>query len=84
MAPEDTAELAARATIGVECHVASATLAPVPTDWPWRTPEERAATQAACLADLTENPITKDDTLESLDAALRLALVRRIAAGVAE
>lgn len=83
MTDEEIAEVAARATVGVDCHVAAACIADVPTDWPWRTPEARASTQAACLADLTAHPITEGDTVESLDAALRVALVRRIALGLA-
>ena len=82
MTNEDIAELAARATVGVDCHVAAACLADVPTDWPWLTPEARAATQAACLADLAAHPVSEADTLEDLDAALRVALVRRIARAV--
>lgn len=82
MKPDIIAELAAAATVAVEWHVAQATDATPPTPWIARPPEQRAALIEGALADLAAHPVTEADTLEQLDADLRVALARRIARAV--
>ena len=82
MRPEDTAELVAQVTAAVEWHVAQATDATPPSPLIARTPEQRAALIAGALADIAAHPVSDADTLEQLDADLRVALARRIARAV--
>jgi hypothetical protein len=82
MTPEDIADLAASTTVAVEWHVAQATGATLPAPLMARTPEQRAALTAGALADLAAHPVSDADTLEQLDADLRVALARRIARAV--
>jgi hypothetical protein len=82
MTPEIIAELTAAATVAVEWHVAQATDATPPAPLMARTPEQRAALIAGALADVAAHPVTETDTLERLDADLRVALARRIARAV--
>ena len=82
MTPEDIADLTAAATVAVEWHVAQATDATPPVPLIARTPEQRAALLAGALADIEKNPVSDADTLEDLDADLRVALARRIARAV--
>jgi hypothetical protein len=82
MPPEIIAELTAQATVAMEWHVAQATDATPPTPLISRTPEQRAALIAGALDDIEKHPVSDTDTLEQLDADLRVALARRIARAV--
>ena len=82
MNPNDFAEITATTTAAVEWHVAQATDATPTTPWLSRTPEQRAALIASALADVAAHPVAEADTLEQLDADLRVALARRIARAV--
>jgi len=82
MEPEIIAEITATTLAAVEWHVAAATDATPPTPWIARTPEQRAALITGALADVEAHPVTDADTLEQLDADLRVALGRRIARAV--
>ena len=79
---EIIAELTAAATVAVEWHVAQATDATPPVPLMARTPEQRAALIAGALDDIEKHPVSDADTLEQLDADLRVALARRIARAV--
>ena len=82
MKPEDTAEQIAAALVAMEWTVASATNATLPVPMIARTPEQRAALITGALDDIEKHPVTDADTLEQLDADLRVALARRIARAV--
>jgi hypothetical protein len=82
MPPETIAEITATTLAAVEWHVAQATDATPTTPWLSRTPEQRASQIATALADVAAHPVTEVDTLEALDADLRVALARRIARAV--
>ena len=82
MTPNDIAEITVVATVAVEWHVAQATDATPPQPLIARTAEERAVLVAGALADLAAHPVSDADTLEQLDADLRVALARRIARAV--
>lgn len=79
---EIIAELTAAATVAVEWHVAQATDAAPPVPLMARTPEQRASLIAGALDDIEKHPVSDADTLEQLDADLRVALARRIARAV--
>lgn len=82
MTPQETAEQTASALVATEWTIANATNATLPMPMIARTPEQRAELIAGALADLAAHPVTEADTLEALDADLRIALVRRIARAV--
>lgn len=82
MKPEDTAEQIAAALVATEWTVAQATNATLPVPLIARTPEQRAALIAGALDDIEKHPVSDADTLEQLDADLRVALARRIARAV--
>jgi acyl-CoA reductase-like NAD-dependent aldehyde dehydrogenase len=82
MPPEIIAEITATTFAAVEWHVAAATDATPPTPWISRTPEQRAALITGALDDIEKHPVSDADTLEALDADLRVALARRIARAV--
>lgn len=82
MKPEDTAEQIAAALVAMEWTVANATNATLPVPLIARTPEQRAALITGALDDIEKHPVTDADTLEQLDADLRVALGRRIARAV--
>ena len=82
MDPNTIAEITGPAFAAVEWHVAQATDATPPTPWIVRPIEQRAALIGGALADLAAHPVTEADTLEQLDADLRVALARRIARAV--
>ena len=82
MKPEEIAEQIAAALVATEWTVANATNATLPVPMIARTPEQRAALIAGALADLAAHPVSDADTLEQLDADLRVALGRRIARAV--
>lgn len=82
MDPNTIAEITGPVIAAVEWHVAQATDATPPTPWIARPPEQRAALVAAVLADVAAHPVSDADTLEQLDADLRVALARRIARAV--
>lgn len=82
MDPSIISEITGPAIAAVEWHVAQATDATPPTPWIARPPEQRAALIEGALADLAAHPVTEADTLEQLDADLRVALARRIARAV--
>lgn len=82
MKPEEIAEQIAAALVATEWTVANATNATLPVPMIARTPEQRAALIAGALADLAAHPVSDADTLEQLDADLRVALARRIARAV--
>ncbi len=82
MKPEEIAEQIAAALVATEWTVANATNATLPVPMIARTPEQRAALIAGALDDLAAHPVSDADTLEQLDADLRVALARRIARAV--
>ncbi len=82
MKPEEIAEQIAAALVATEWTVANATNATLPVPMIARTPEQRAALIAGALDDIEKHPVTDADTLEQLDADLRVALGRRIARAV--
>jgi hypothetical protein len=82
MTPQDIAEQIAAALVAMEWTVAQATNATLPVPLIARTPEQRAALIAGAIDDIEKHPVTDADTLEQLDADLRVALARRIARAV--
>ena len=82
MTPQDIAEQIAAALVATEWTVASATNATLPVPLIARTSEQRAALITGALADIEAHPVSDADTLEQLDADLRVALARRIARAV--
>ena len=82
MTPQEIAEQIAAALVATEWTVAQATNATLPVPLIARTPEQRAALIAGALDDIEKHPVSDADTLEQLDADLRVALARRIARAV--
>ena len=82
MTPQEIAEQIAAAGVAMEWTVANATDAALPVPMIARTPEQRAALIDEALAAVEAHPVTDADTLEQLDADLRVALARRIARAV--
>lgn len=82
MDPTTISEITGPVIAAVEWHVAQATDATPPTPWIARPIEQRAALIEGALTDLAAHPVSDADTLEQLDADLRVALARRIARAV--
>ena len=82
MTAQEIAEQTAAALAAMEWTVANATNATLPVPLIARTPEQRAALIAEALAAVEAHPVTNADTLEQLDADLRVALARRLARAV--
>lgn len=82
MDPNTIAEITGPTIAAVEWHVAQATDATPPIPWIARPIEQRAALIEGALTDLAAHPVSDADTLEQLDADLRVALARRIARAV--
>jgi len=82
MTPQDIAEQIAAALVAMEWTIANATNGALPVPMIARTPEQRAALITGALDDIEKHPVSDADTLEALDADLRVALARRIARAV--
>ena len=82
MTPQEIAEQTAAALVAMEWTIANATNATLPVPMIARTPEQRASLIAEALAAVEAHPVTDADTLDALDADLRVALARRIARAV--
>jgi hypothetical protein len=82
MIPQEIAEQIAAAAVALEWTVANAANATLPVPMIARTPDQRAALIAGALDDIEKHPVSDADTLEQLDADLRVALARRIARAV--
>jgi hypothetical protein len=77
MNENDIAEMAAKAMVGVDCHIASAIGLPPPTDWMSLPAQTRDESLRAC-AEYIASPARDGETIDELREDVRRAVARYI------